>query len=494
MRPLAPRWSPAFRRTLVALAPFFVLADVALAANGAGGGGCCSLVWVVLFTAAYRGGGVDWPLALGTAFLPGIFGWFIWRNRDYSTGARVLALVMAILHALFFVLGLIAAAFAGQMLKAKIAEVAGISAFDTRAQFIGRCAEQSPTRVCSCIADAAQDRTESDRLTLASGKEAGPLAAWLEAQRQECATKTGLPAVGGVDVGVFPTSKVDSEPPGARVFVNGEERGKTPLETKLAAGKNNEVRVELDGYFPDSQFRMPNANEHLTLTFPLKPAAIVKVTSTPPGARVLVGMKEVLAKTPGRTAPLEKGETELLVVLDGYQPHVEKVDLPLGESSLEVQLTQGIVLTVTSAPEAGAEVWVDGQLVGLTPASIAVASKSKPTVEVKKEGWGGAVKKFGPMTKPQTFAVTLVDVERKAANAALARARARYDKANAALEKQQKKMEFMNNPPAKLVKELEKLEKVMEGAAAELEKAELALKQIDEERPLPVAPKKPDDE
>lgn len=423
---------------LVALA-ILLLSDLALAAptrQATSGGGCCTLVFVILFTSIYRSGGADWGRAIGTAAFPGIFGWFIWRDRDLGTGIRWFALICALLQTLSIVLGLLAAAGAFN-------GILGLEAL---------------------------------------GKEAPKVSSLSTIDLSKIPEDESL--------GLHPVSTIVSDPPGANVFVNGEARGKTPLETKLTAGARCEVKVELTGYFPASQARAPDAREHLTFSFTLKAAARVKVTSTPAGARVLASMKEVLPRTPGFAGPLEPGETDLLVLLDGYQAHPEKVTLPLGDTELEVTLEPGVKIAITSIPDEG-EVFVDGVWMGVTPTSVFVSPKGKHTLEVKKGTYADAKKVFASVGKPTAWEAKMVDTQRVRAQQAVEKARARYDKVNRELEKAQDKLESMSNPSPRIERLREALDRDMEKAASALEKAEAALKAIEEERNGGLPPARP---
>lgn len=398
------------------------------ASREASGFSCCSLVFTGLFLWVYRSGGADWGRSIGTALVPGVFGWFIWRDRELGTGARWLALVTAVFQVFAVVAALALALFARQLLVHYAPE----------------------------LLPGAPKGGYSKPVDLDSVPEDPSL-------------------------GLHPPAQLTSDPAGAKVFVNGEARGVTPLETPLTAGERNEVRVELDGYFPASQTRSPNARERLDLRFTLQAAARLDVTTEPAGARVLVGRKEVLAQTPGLTAPLELGETELLVLRPGSAPSLLRRSLVAGTTPLEVTLTPGVKLSVTSTPDQ-ADVVVDGAWLGQTPLDVYVSPRGPHTVEVQKEPWTPAKKLFAGVSKPARFDVTLVDTERVVATKAVAAARAKYDRLNTALEKLQEKYERMEHPPAKLERQLTGLEREMEKAATALEEAEAGLRALVESR------------
>ncbi len=412
-----------------------MLSGLALAAptQQTNGGACCSLIFVLLFVYIFRSGGADWGRSIGAALLPAIFGWFIWRDRALGSGSRWVALISGALQAFFFLLLVVAAIAMPAMLA--------------RANPLGT-AEPRPIDLSAIPEDES--------------------------------------------LGLHPLATITSDPSGATVFVNGQPRGKTPLETPMTAGQSNEVRVELPGYFPGTQSQMPNAREHLVFAYILKVSAQLVVSTEPPGARVISGVNQLLERTPGTAHHLEVGPTEIVVLLDGYQPQRQTMELVAGETRLEIKLLPGVKISVASTPDK-ADLFVDGAWVGQTPQDVFVGPQGKHTLEVKKEPFGPARKIFASVSKPTTFNVKLIDVERVAARQNLARARARYDKVNAALEKAQYKVAHAYNLPPGLERDRDALERDMEKAATALEQAEAALKAIEETRPVePPPPPEPD--
>jgi hypothetical protein len=416
-------------RVLARLLVFFtsVTATAAFAASQrelGGGFGCCSLFLTGLLASVYRSGGVDWGRTVGTLLLPGVFGWFIWRDRAISLGARVLALVSALLQVLSFLVGLGVALFGPHLLQAATARVTG-----------------------------AQDAPRfSKPVDLASVKEDPTL-------------------------GLHPPATITTDPPGARVFIDGKERGVAPLETSLEAGRRQEIRVELDGYFPAQQARSPNARERLDLRFTLQAAARLEVKTTPPGARVYVGRRLVLAATPGLTGPLEAGETAVLVLGEGAVPVAMKLPLEVGTRPLELELPPGVKVSVTTKPE-GADVLLDGQWLGVSPTDVFVSPKGRHTLEVQKAPFAPAKRLLTAVKRPTRVDLVLVDVERLALSRSVEKARARYDALNATLEKAQDKFEHTEHPTAKQEQQLDAMEREMTKAATALEEAEGKLKDL----------------
>lgn len=415
-------------------------APMAVAANDAarrGGPGCCSLIFLIIWLRVYRSGGVGWLLSIGATIFPGVFGWFVWRNRDYGSGARWLGAISAALHVGLFLLGFFAAIFIPAYLK-RVAAVA-----------------ESPPSFSKPV-DLSQVKEDP-----------------------------GL--------GLHPPASITTDPPGAVVFIDGTKRGLTPLETTLTAGAQNELKLELAGYFPVKTTRSPNARERLDLSFTLQPAASLEVISEPPGARVFAARKKVLEATPGTTELLEPGEVELLVLAAGHLPLHETRTLGAGPTTWNVVLEPGVPVTLKSTPLPG-DVFLDDRWIGQTPLALAVPSTGKHVLEVRRETWTTWSKKLEKVKKPLSFNAVLVDADRVKADAWAKRARATYARVEAALNKVQEKLDRALNIPAKLEQQRVALERDMERAAAELEKAEARLRAVVEARERGLPPPEPDAE
>lgn len=62
------------------------------------------------------------------------------------------------------------------------------------------------------------------------------------------------------DRGIPQSVSIDSSPPGAMVFINGEEVGVTPLEVKLPRKINYEIRMEKAGFESVLEYIAPSSN------------------------------------------------------------------------------------------------------------------------------------------------------------------------------------------------------------------------------------------
>jgi TonB family protein len=153
------------------------------------------------------------------------------------------------------------------------------------------------------------------------------------------------PAVAPTAVSPSPlgTLVVESEPAGARVSVNDEERGQTPLRLADLPFGSYSVKVERKGY--EAQQRGVTLAEgaaagelRVVLNRVAAPQGQTDVVSTPSGASVSVDGRPV-GTTPLTGLRLRPGKRRLEVALDGHETWAETVNVAAGESGrVEVRL------------------------------------------------------------------------------------------------------------------------------------------------------------
>jgi TonB family protein len=137
--------------------------------------------------------------------------------------------------------------------------------------------------------------------------------------------------------------RIESEPSGARVSVNGEARGRTPLRLSDLSFGSYRVRVEQRGY--EAQAREVSLSAEaaagelrFVLARPAPAQGGADVASTPPGASVSVDGRPV-GTTPLTGLKLRPGKRQLEVALDGHETWTETVDVAAGETGrIEVRL------------------------------------------------------------------------------------------------------------------------------------------------------------
>jgi formylglycine-generating enzyme required for sulfatase activity len=176
---------------------------------------------------------------------------------------------------------------------------------------------------------------------------------------------------------------------GATVFLDGAEVGTTPLtELDVAAGQYT-LRIEAPRYQSvqqDLEIQGMTIAQSLELT--MSPDwAEVTVSSTPPGAEILVD-GELLASTPA-TVDILSGPHDLTLSLPGHKSWTEHLEISAGEpvnlDNVELVSADGLV-QIRSKP-AGARVTVNGGYRGQTPLELALAPGKTYRLRLGKAGF-----------------------------------------------------------------------------------------------------------
>lgn len=182
---------------------------------------------------------------------------------------------------------------------------------------------------------------------------------------------------------------VASTPPGARVAIDGEVVGQTPLrEWRIDAG-HHRLQLQADRYLPLEQaLQVPGRSIHQQLELALAPAwAEVSIDSDPPGAEILVD-GEPAGITPAIVEVME-GEHQLILQLPGFadwqRDLAVEASLPQDLGTIAL-LPAGALLELSSTP-GGANVTVDGEFRGQTPLTLDISPDRDHRLAVFKPGY-----------------------------------------------------------------------------------------------------------
>lgn len=185
--------------------------------------------------------------------------------------------------------------------------------------------------------------------------------------------------------------QLKSSPPEARVTINGESRGRTPLELELPPGRYA-VKASLPGHGDwagevslDEARPYPVQMELRRLA----ELAFVKFESKPPGAQVFVnGAPE--GKTPvGLELPL--GDHTVRLVLSGFKDWEQRISLheskeyPVSADMAPVAEARLATLKVDTAP-AGVAIYVDDEMRGRSPIEVSLPL-GKHLVRMRQDGY-----------------------------------------------------------------------------------------------------------
>lgn len=170
------------------------------------------------------------------------------------------------------------------------------------------------------------------------------------------------------------TLALASTPSGAEVYLEGTLRGRTPLTLSLPEGRYA-LELRLSGYEPYRATVQVRRGETTRLEVRLTPiprTGTLLLESTPSGAEVYLEGR-LQGRTPLRLT-LEEGTYRVELRLPGYEPYGATVRVERGrETSLAASLRplRTGELFLEARPE-GAEVLVDGRLVGRAPLRLSL--------------------------------------------------------------------------------------------------------------------------
>jgi formylglycine-generating enzyme required for sulfatase activity len=209
-----------------------------------------------------------------------------------------------------------------------------------------------------------------------------------------------VPAWGDVTIG--------SEPKGAKVRIDGEPVGETPLKLQLLPGTYS-VEVGADRYKTWRTQLVVKANQPQALdNIKLLPAdGILALSTRPPGANVTVG-GEYAGKTPLKI-PLDPKTTHLVRISKaGYEKASRKVGVSSAKvKKLTVELVpiKGVVYVMVEPKDA--ELFVNGKSWGPVRPELQLTA-IEHQLEIRKEGYESFFKKITPRPGfPQEVRVAL---------------------------------------------------------------------------------------
>ncbi len=184
-----------------------------------------------------------------------------------------------------------------------------------------------------------------------------------------------------------PVLEIKVRPDKAVVLVDGKEAGQGSLTLKELTEGKHKIEVKLDKYQPFSKEVKLASGKRYTLSVKLEPEPFggLEVGSNPAGAEILLDGK-VLGKAPFSSDHVPMGRHRLALRMPCYATESrEVVILPLKTVRLDLSMKPscGTVELVSEPP--GAELSIDGEMVGKTPYRLVDANAGEVTVALSKE-------------------------------------------------------------------------------------------------------------
>jgi formylglycine-generating enzyme required for sulfatase activity len=199
--------------------------------------------------------------------------------------------------------------------------------------------------------------------------------------------------------------KITTQPEsGAEITINGNKLQQTTPHTtdRMPAG---EYQITVSRSMFHSETRTVTIGEGKTeeVLLTLKPDyGLLRVVTNPePGAEVMINGNRHSSKTPFTTERLRAGNYELSVSLPMYHPETREVTIGEGKTTevvFDLRPSFGVV-SVSTKPESGAEVLVNGISTGkTTPCDLERLPTGQHQITVRKEWY-----------QPKTIAVKITD-------------------------------------------------------------------------------------
>jgi hypothetical protein len=206
---------------------------------------------------------------------------------------------------------------------------------------------------------------------------------------QVVVTRKGVSNKGGFTTGFI---LLKSQPPGAKVYIDGEYRGITPFQQEMAGGYYT-YRIEKEMFYPKEGGFTILVNMTITEDIILDPnfGSLVVATTPITGALITLDGVPTNRKTPFTFDTLSTGTHTIALMMDLYEPITREVIIKDKEkTNLEIPLNPVFGnVEITTSPQAG--IYIDNLLKG-TGAYSGILTKGMHTIEAKLD-------KYYPQTR-----------------------------------------------------------------------------------------------
>ena len=186
--------------------------------------------------------------------------------------------------------------------------------------------------------------------------------------------------------------RVISNEPDVEIFVDGESKGKAPVSIQSIKPGEHIVGGRKTRFKPMEQTVRVAPGENSIVSFrmevapPDRPRATLKVQSQVPNAEVFVDGSS-LGRAPIDRNDLDPGKHYIVVHKDGFTDFKREVVLLENQSiTMVADLSATGSVRILSSPE-GADVKIDGELIGKTPVQRDAVSSGDHIVEFKLKGF-----------------------------------------------------------------------------------------------------------
>ena len=193
----------------------------------------------------------------------------------------------------------------------------------------------------------------------------------------------------------FGDLKVDSNPSGAEVFIDGDQKGTTPIALENLPKGTRKVMLKKKGFdfWQGNVEIVPLEKAHVSAELAASYGSL-KVISEPNGAEVLIGGKS-MGKTPLMIEKVKKGKTNVEARKACFAMTKKAVTILAGqETNVRFDLENVCGSIAVDSKPTGATWYLDGKQMGITPGKIGNVRKGKHQVKIVKgnyDDWSGKV-------------------------------------------------------------------------------------------------------
>ncbi len=159
-------------------------------------------------------------------------------------------------------------------------------------------------------------------------------------------------------------TKINSNPSGAIVSIDGSKLGKTPIETYLDAGKHI-ISFHKEWHYSETKDIVIEKEGLNEITQILKPFSDLTILATPTDATITIDNHNTF-KSPLILKKIPPGKYQLSLSAKGFQSIKKDIYVEIGENKLSEELTLNEYLWSFSSTPA-AVLSIDGEEIGLTP-------------------------------------------------------------------------------------------------------------------------------
>lgn len=183
--------------------------------------------------------------------------------------------------------------------------------------------------------------------------------------------------------------EVQTNPEGAKVIIDGEYKGNTPLTfTANPRIEKYVVEIQNDGFKPIYKTVELKPGSTETISYALTPSICLALISSEPAGATVTKDGINIGTTPLLITDLTYGEYNIEINLNGYKPqnYQLKIDSNTPQKINAQLISTFAKATITSNPS-GASVLINGSDVGVTPCSLDNIPEGNAQIKVTLDGY-----------------------------------------------------------------------------------------------------------